>query len=115
MRSTRRRCRRSEIEASTSIYSGLLRLNDLVLSQPNNQIDLYIAVSESKKARVHDQLVRPSFQSLLSKCRFVAFEHVEAQAKLLESLGNAKDVRVSGLIEGEFFDSREPSGHLTKM
>jgi hypothetical protein len=28
-----------EVESTTSIYSGLLRLNDLVLAQPNNQID----------------------------------------------------------------------------
>lgn len=34
-----------EIESSTSIYSGLLRMNDLVLAQPYNQIDLYVVTS----------------------------------------------------------------------
>lgn len=94
-----------EVEATTSIYSGLLRLNDLVLSQPNNQIDLYIAASEAKKPKVYNQLIRPSFQSLLPACRFVAFEHIEEQAKRLESLSFAKGVRVSGLIVGERFST----------
>ncbi len=40
-----------EVESSTSIYSGLLRLNDLVLAQPNNQIDLYIVASRLRRQR----------------------------------------------------------------
>lgn len=92
-----------EIESTTSIYSGLLRLNDLALSQPNNQIDLYIAARESKKSNVYNQLVRPSFQSLLGSCKFLSFEHIEMQAKNLESLELSKDARVSGLIKGELF------------
>jgi hypothetical protein len=96
-----------EIESTTSIYSGLLRLNDLALSQPNNQIDLYIAASENKKHLVYNQLLRPSFQSLLSGCRFVAFEHIEKQLNHLESLDLARGVRISGLVEGEFFAAPE--------
>jgi hypothetical protein len=92
-----------EVEATTSIYSGLLRLNDLVLSQPNNQIDLYIAASETRKPRVYDQLLRPSFQSLLPLCRFVSFEQIEKQSKQVEALSLEKGVRISGLISGERF------------
>ncbi len=40
-----------EIESTTSIYSGLLRLNDLVLAQPNNKIELYIAAARSRRDR----------------------------------------------------------------
>jgi hypothetical protein len=92
-----------EIESTTSIYSGLLRLNDLVLAQPNNNIDLYVAASGKKRSRVCDQLVRPSFQSLLPLCRFITFEEIEEQAKRIESLSLGKGVRISGLIEGERF------------
>jgi hypothetical protein len=98
-----------EVEATTSIYSGLLRLNDLVLSQPNNQIELYIASSESRRSKVYDQLIRPSFQELLPVCRFVTFESIEEQTQRLESLGPGKKIRVSGLIEGERF---RPPEHL---
>src|SRR5207302_5936868 len=45
-------CRAFEIEATTSIYSGLLRLNDLILAQPNNRIDLCVVAEASRRARV---------------------------------------------------------------
>jgi hypothetical protein len=96
-----------EIESTTSIYSGLLRLNDLALSQPNNQIDLYIAASESRKLQVYNQLIRPSFQSLLPVCKFVTFENIEKQTGHLESMDLSRGVRVSGLINGDVFQIPE--------
>lgn len=57
-----------EIESTTVIYSGLLRLNDLVLAQPNNQIDLYIVASRTRRGSVYNQLVRPSFHQLIHQC-----------------------------------------------
>lgn len=92
-----------EIESTTSIYSGILRLNDLVLSQPYNQISIHIAASESRKHLVHNQLLRPSFQSLLPACKFISFEDIEKQCKRLESLDVGHDVRISGLVKSETF------------
>src|SRR6266566_6778143 len=63
-----------EVESTTSIYSGLLRLNDLVLAQPNNQIDLYLAADQARRDKVRAQLMRPSFQQLIEKCQFVSFD-----------------------------------------
>ena len=61
-----------EIESSTAIYSGLLRLNDLALAQPNNQIEMFIVASRSRRQKVFNQLIRPSFHSLLGSCGFCA-------------------------------------------
>jgi hypothetical protein len=103
-----------EVESTTSVYSGLLRLNDLVLAQPNNLIDLYIVADSSRRDRVHNQLIRPSFQSLISKCEFVSFSSIDEQIMKLASLSLHKGARVSGLIEGERFALPEhyiyPSG-----
>lgn len=103
-----------EIESTTQIYSGLLRLNDLVLAQPNNQIELYIVASSSRRERVQAQLLRPSFQPLVPRCEFLSFEAVEEQTKRLESFPVSRGARVSGLIEGERFTIPEhyayPSG-----
>ncbi len=103
-----------EVESTTSIYSGLLRLNDLALAQPNNQIDLYIVASRSRRERVQNQLIRPSFQQLLTSCRFVDFQSVETQLDRLQAMQLDKGVRVSGLIEGERFSISDhyiyPSG-----
>jgi hypothetical protein len=94
-----------EIESTTMIYSGLLRLNDLVLAQPNNRIDLYIAASRARRSRVEAQLMRPTFQPLLEKCRFIPFEILEAQVARLDEF--PAGVKVSGLIEGEQFSLPE--------
>lgn len=103
-----------EVESTTSIFSGLLRLNDLVLAQPNNQIDLYVVASRSRRDRVQNQLIRPSFQQLLTSCRFVDFESIETQLDRLQGMRLDEGVRVSGLIEGEQFSTSDhyiyPSG-----
>jgi hypothetical protein len=96
-----------EIESTTSVYSGLLRLNDLVLAQPNNNIDLYIVAASRRRVKVYDQLVRPSFQSLLSACRFVSFESIEDQMKHLETFPVESGARVTGLVSGEKFELPE--------
>ncbi len=92
-----------EIEASTTIYSGLLRLNDLALAQPNNQIQMHIVASASKRERVRDQLFRPTFRPLLNACEFVTFEAIQQRFTDLETIGMDSGVRISGLIHGERF------------
>ncbi len=103
-----------EIEVTTSIYSGLLRLNDLVLSQPNIQIELYLAAARGRRIKVHRQLVRPSFQPLLPKCRFLPFEEIDEQMERLGKLSVNAGVHVTGLLRGESFELPEhilyPSG-----
>ena len=96
-----------EVESTTVIYSGLLRLNDLVLAQPNNQIDLYIVASRSKRQKVFTQLIRPSFHSLVPKCNFFSFEDIDEQFKKIESLSAEQGIRISGLVKGERFSVSE--------
>jgi hypothetical protein len=93
-----------EIEATTAIYSGLLRLNDLVLAQPNISVDLYLAAPESRRDRVRDQIFRPSFQNLVSRCRYLSFQDVEREMDRIEKIPLDGGVRVSGLIKGEQFE-----------
>lgn len=96
-----------EVESTTSIYSGLLRLNDLVLAQPNNAIDLYIVADRKRRDRVLNQLIRPSFQELARQCQFLDFDLVDDAVKRVESLKLVKGARVSGLLEGESFTRPE--------
>jgi hypothetical protein len=93
-----------EIEATTSIYSGLLRLNDLVLAQPNIRVDLNIVAAKKRREKVYTQLLRPSFQSLLPRCGFIAFEDVETQVSRLDTFPVEAGARVSGLLRAERFE-----------
>jgi len=75
-----------EVESTTLIYSGLLRLNDLVLAQPNNQIRLFVVAAAGRRARVFNQLIRPSFHALAGQCEFLSFEMVDDAVSRIESL-----------------------------
>ncbi len=90
-----------EIESTTSIYSGLLRLNDLVVSQPNTSIELCIAAAERRRENVRRQLSRPSFHDLVRRCGFLTFEAITAARKRLNALGEGEGLRVEGLLRFE--------------
>src|SRR3954469_7805373 len=78
-----------EIESSTSIYSGLLRMGDLLAMQPNIDIPLFIVAPEERRKAVFREIRRPVFAGLrppLAKaCRYIAFERLE---KELDALGS---------------------------
>lgn len=52
-----------EIEKSTSIYSGMLRLLDLAASLGDRQYDFFLVAPDSREREVQAQLKRPSFQN----------------------------------------------------
>jgi hypothetical protein len=74
-----------EIESTTSIYSGLLRMSALIAMQPNLNIPLYLVAPDERRSKVFDEVNRPTFRRLsppLSEvCRFIAFSDLKAQLK----------------------------------
>jgi predicted RNA-binding protein len=66
-----------EIESTTSIYSGLLRMSDLVAMQPNLNIPLYLVAPEQRRDKVLAEVNRPTFARLkpplAEMCRFLSF------------------------------------------
>lgn len=70
-----------EIEHTTAIYSGLLRMADLLALQPNMDIRLHIVAPESRKDKVFQEIQRPVFSLLdrgpLAKmCTFLSYDAV---------------------------------------
>lgn len=68
-----------EIEHTTAIYSGILRMADLLALQPNMDIQLHIVAPEARKQKVFDEIRRPVF-SLLERrplaecCSFLSYD-----------------------------------------
>jgi hypothetical protein len=50
-----------EVETSTSIYSGLLRMSDLLAVVPALNIQIYIVAPRERQKKVFAELVRPIF------------------------------------------------------
>lgn len=78
-----------EIESTTSIYSGLLRMGDLIAMQPNINIPLYLVAPDERRQKVFDEVNRPTFRRLdppLSEvCRFISFADLRAKLKEVSS------------------------------
>lgn len=74
-----------EVEHTTSVYSGLLRMADLAALSPNLSFPLYVVAPASRLPRVRRELVRPTFRALEldRRCRFFSSE---ALLKALPSL-----------------------------
>ncbi len=74
-----------EVESTTSIYSGLLRMSDLVSMQPNLTIPLYLVAPDDRRDKVITEVNRPTFSKLsppLSEiCRFISFNTLKEQIK----------------------------------
>ncbi len=70
-----------EVEHTTSIYSGILRMADLLALQPNMDIRLHIVAPEHRRDRVFSQIRRPVF-SLLDRgplsenCTYLSYEGI---------------------------------------
>lgn len=69
-----------EIEHSTSVYSGILRLSDLRAGNPNSNYPLFIVASEERRQKVINELRRPTFSGpclrLNEVIKFLGYETV---------------------------------------
>lgn len=65
-----------EIETSTSIYSGLLRMSDLLSVVPALNLQIYIVAPRERQSKVLSELGRPTFRKigLSDYCRYIASE-----------------------------------------
>jgi hypothetical protein len=76
-----------EVEHTTSVYSGILRMADLLALQPNMDIKLHIVAPEEKREKVFREIRRPVF-SLLEKgplsesCTYLSYESIKNIAAL---------------------------------
>jgi len=89
-----------EVEHTSAIYSGLLRLSDLISMQPNIKINLYIVAPDERRDKVFNEINRPTFTRLkppLPKiCKFIPYSELKRE---IEQLGH----RVT-YLKPEFID-----------
>lgn len=82
-----------EVEHTTAVYSGILRMADLLALQPNFHTTLHIVAPEERRKKVFQELMRPAFsifsQGPLSElCSYLTYESVQElfQNPMLEYL-----------------------------
>ena len=84
-----------EVEHTTAVYSGLLRMADLLALQPNMEITLHIVAPEVRRERVLRELLRPVFtliegRPLRERCSLLTYGAIE-EIERLPHLAYMKD------------------------
>ncbi len=81
-----------EVEKSTSIYSGILRLTDLACSLPDHATVLYLVVPDSRQREVEMQLTRPSIQQTNTPIRYLLMSELRLHCDALCRFGDSHRV-----------------------
>jgi hypothetical protein len=80
-----------EIECTTSIYSGLLRMSDLLALQPNLDINLYLVATDGRRDKVEQEILRPTFQfrpkPLRNVCGYLSLDDLMEKVEGIKKLG----------------------------
>jgi hypothetical protein len=88
-----------EIEHSTSVYSGILRLSDLRAEAPNSNYPMFIVASEDRRKKVFEELRRPTFSGpclrLHEVIRFLGYERLR---EIDESSKSAKNFDTNTML-----------------
>ena len=86
-------CSAYEVEKSTSIYSGILRLHDLSLSMDTNSCQLYLVAPDKREREIKAQLLRPSFHDLQSlQISYILFKELQCNCDAMCKFGTDQTV-----------------------
>ena len=93
-----------EIEHTTSVYSGLLRMADLITMQPNINIPLFIVAPDERQEKVQKEINRPVFSKALNQplpeiCRYIPYTSLKQKIQQAEEGGLLQYLRPEFLDE----------------
>lgn len=80
-----------EVEDTTSVYSGLLRMSDLLALQPNLDVALYLVAPDDRREKVRQEMLRPTFnlreKPLGRVCGFISYSKLQEKVEGINRLG----------------------------
>jgi hypothetical protein len=84
-----------EVESTTSIYSGILRMTDFMVKVPNIAVDMHIVAPDDDVDKVREEINRPTFQHVLESAdhcslRYLSFSGVWDTCATVEQAGPPK-------------------------
>ena len=70
-----------EVEHTTAVYSGILRMADLLALQPNMDIQLHIVAPDVRREKVFSEILRPVFSQLdrgplADSCTYISYSKI---------------------------------------
>jgi hypothetical protein len=105
-----------EIECTTSVYSGLLRMSDLLALQPNIDIKLFLVAPDERRDKVKQEILRPTFslreKPLAEICGFIGFGSFTEKLDGIHKLGLASSLKPEFLLKIAEFFAEESAANL---
>jgi hypothetical protein len=102
-----------EVECTTSVYSGLLRMGDLLALQPNLEINLFLVAPDERREKVKQEILRPTFslkeKPLAEICGFIGFGKLTEKLEGIRKLGLASSLKPDFLLKAAEFFTTESS------
>ncbi len=80
-----------EVERSTSIYSGILRLSDLHYSFPRDPAALFLIIPDDREKEVILQLSRPAVKGNDIKIQYILFSDLRKYCDAICTLGESRE------------------------
>lgn len=103
-----------EVECTTSVYSGLLRMSDLLALQPNIDIKLFLVAPDERRDKVKQEILRPTFslreKPLAEICGFIGFGNFTETLAGIHKLGLASSLKEDFLLKTAEFFTAENGG-----
>ncbi len=101
-----------EVECTTAVYSGLLRMSDLLALQPNLDIKLFLVAPDDRRQKVAQEIQRPTFKvrekPLPELCGFLSFSMLMTKVEGIERLGLARSLKPDFLESAAEYFRAEP-------
>ena len=80
-----------EVEKSTSIYSGILRLTDLYFSFPEDPSTLFLIIPNKREKELILQLSRPSIRGNAIEIHYILFSDLRQHCDAICTFGDSKE------------------------
>ncbi len=100
-----------EVECTTAVYSGLLRMSDLLALQPNLEIDLFLVAPDERRDKVEQEIRRPTFslreKPLAEICGFLGFGNFTEKLNGIRKLGLASSLKPDFLAKAAQYFTEE--------
>lgn len=86
-----------EVESTTSIYSGILRMTDFMVRVPNIAVDMHIVAASDEEKKVRKEMNRPTFQHVLESAeycslQYLSFDEVQETHETVDQAGPLQQV-----------------------
>jgi hypothetical protein len=86
-----------EVESTTSVYSGILRMTDFMVKVPNIAVEMHIVAPVKDEDKVREEIDRPTFKRVVGQAehcslQYLSFDRVRDTYETVQEAGALQEV-----------------------